>query len=303
VDHGTFVPIARDTSWSRAEPVVLRGAVRPPDVRASMRIVAGLRAGEDLSHLVAAPRGFRWAGVSQNLRDVLEMQKVQVEPLLRRGGGFGGQAGGIYVKVNWLSTHPGDGSLRLRFSYGAEVLDDWLDEPARARRVLALVERAFPETRLVTRGLRRAVRRVSGVSPRFIQPILYSNAPGGGALFHHDYVPGQVGVVFTQLAGSTAWLTLPKRVLAAHVGAHRGKRMGRLLERMERRDDHLERLLNHTPSFTSRLVADGWLFVLRAGDAIMLPSPGPDDVAWHSVFTVGRGANWALSAGFAADGK
>ena len=105
-------------------------------------------------------------------------------------------------------------------------------------------------------------------------------------------------MLFTQFAGSTAWLTLPKRVLAAHVAAHGGLPMRGLLARMERRDDRLERLINHVPAFTRRLVADGWLFVLRAGDAILLPSPGPDDVVWHSVFTVGRGANWALSVGF-----
>lgn len=306
VDHGAFATVARETSWSRVEPVVVRGAVRPPDVRASMRAVARLRMGEELARIVPAPRGFRWAGTTQNVADVLEMQKLHVEP------------GGIYVKVNWLSTHPGDASMRLRFSYGAEILDDWLDDPARARRVLALVERMFPETRRVTRGLGRVVRRVSGVRPRFIQPILYANAPGGGAIFHHDHVPGQVGVVFTQFAGRTAWLTLPKRVLAGHMAAHMGRlvrrspqgagrpkhgeggRMGRLLDRMERRDYRLERLINHTPAFTRRLIADGWLFVLGPGDAIVLPSPGPDDVAWHSVFTVGRGRNWALSVGFTA---
>jgi hypothetical protein len=267
--------------------VVLRGAVRPPAVARSMRVLARLRAGADLSRAVAAPPGFRWAGVSQNTRDPLEMHKLHVEP------------GGIYVKANWLSTFAGDASMRLRFSYGAEILDDWLDDPSRARRTLALVEGMFPECRIVTRKRGPVVRRVSGVRPRFIQPILYANAPGGGALFHHDHVPGQAGVLFTQLAGSTAWLTLPKRALAAHVAAHMGRSMRGLLARMERRDDRQERLMNHVPAFTRRLVADGWLFVLRAGDAILLPSPGPDDVAWHSVFTVGRGDNWALSVGFA----
>ena len=215
------------------------------------------------------PKGFRFAGISQNTLDPLELHKLDAEP------------GGLYVKVNWLSTWPGDGSLRLRFSYGAEILDDWLHDAARSRLALRLAEGLFPVCRAVTRAVRR----------RFIQPIVYSNQPGGGALFHHDDVPGQKGVLFTQLAGRTAWLALPKRVLIRHVQAcgHRWS---------DSMPDRLARLLNHTPAFTRRLADDGRLFVLEPGDAIELPSRPRQGTAWHSVFCAGKGANLALSMGY-----
>jgi len=243
VDHGWVAAASRETSLERGEPVVVRGAVR---AGASMRIVERLRAGEDLPRIAAAPRGFRWAGVSVNATDRREMHKLHVKP------------GGLYVKVNWLSAHPGDASLRLRFSYGTEIVDDFVDDPAQARASVRLAEGLFPECRRVT-------RRRWPVRGRFIQPIVYANAPDGGALFHHDDVPGQAAVVFAQFAGRTAWLALPAR--------------GRPAD---------------TPATTRRLAAEGWLFLLRPGDAIVMPRR-----VWHSVFTVGRGPNLALSVGIA----
>ena len=48
------------------------------------------------------------------------------------------------------------------------------------------------------------------------------------------------------------------------------------------------------------LAANGALFVLRAGDAILLPSHGVDDVAWHSVLAVGDQPSLAHSYGMFA---
>ena len=141
-------------------------------------------------------------------------------------------------------------------------------------------------SRAVTRNRRligEIARRIGG-PPRFIQRILYSNSRDGGALFHHDFVPGQAGVAYAQLAGSTGWLTLPKSVLRRHAG---------------RNLEGAERLINHSPAFTRKLAADGWFFVLRPGDAILLPSFSWGRVAWHSVFTLGRAPNVALSFGVA----
>jgi hypothetical protein len=260
VDHGWFRPVEREPR--RGDPFVHRGLVRVPDVRRDLRLLAGLRRGGDLAQLARVPRGFRFTGLSQNTQDPLELHKLHAEP------------GGLYVKVNWLSTWPGDGSLRLRFSYGAEILDDWRHDASRARLSLRLAEGLFPACRAVTRAVRR----------RFIQPIVYSNQPDGGALFHHDDVPGQKGVLFTQLAGRTAWLALPKRELMRHV-REAGGRWG-------------DRLLNQSPRFTRRLVDDGRLFVLEPGDAIELPSLARGGTAWHSVFCASRGGNLALSMGY-----
>ncbi|HTF58221.1 MAG TPA: hypothetical protein VK661_13400 [Planctomycetota bacterium] len=275
VDHGFVTPVPRATSWEAAEPVPLPGIVPVPDTAPVTRLLDRLRAGEDLAPLL--PRAIRVVGTTQNVADPLEIQKVHF-------------ARDLYIKVNWLSTHPGDGSLRLRFGYGAEILDDWKDDPAAARASERLFDAVFPVSRAVTRNRRllAEIRRRLGGSPRFIQRILYSNSPGGGALFHHDFVPGQAGVVYAQLTGSTGWLTLPKREL---------ERLARV--DLDSSDPRIDRLINHRGALTRRLAADGWFFVLRPGDAILLPSFGWDDVAWHSVFTLGRGRNVALSFGIA----
>ena len=270
VDHGFVAPVPRETAWDRAEPVPLPGIVPVLDTAPVSRLLDRLRAGDDLAPLLPV----RVNGTSQNTADPLEIQKVHV--------------GDLYIKVNWLSTHPGDGSLRLRFGYGAEILDDWKEDPVAARASERLFDSVFPVSRAVTRNRRllAEIRRRIGGTPRFIQRILYSNSPGGGALFHHDFVPGQEGVVYAQLAGSTGWLTLPRRELER-------------LARVDLESKRGDRLINHTGAFTRRLAAEGWFFVLRPGDAILLPSFGWDDVAWHSVFTLGKARNVALSFGIA----
>lgn len=282
VDLGLFYPVPRATSTDRAEPEALPALFRTS--RSRVPLIDLLRAGEALSAIARAPRGFRWEGTTQNLADPLEVQRLHVGP------------GDLWIKVNWLSTHPRDASIRLRLGYGAEGLDDWAADAARDRRLVRLVEGLFPETRLVTRS-RTLARRLGRV--RFLKPIVYANAPGGGALFHHDYGPGQDGVVYAQLVGRTAWLAVPWRVLARHVEDHLGRRVPRLWERAEGHDAAISRVLDRSRRFARRLAADGWLFVLSPGDAIVLPSPTRAATAWHSVFCASRGDNLAVSMGYA----
>jgi hypothetical protein len=139
---------------------------------------------------------------------------------------------------------------------------------------------------------------------RFSERIVYSNAPGGGAAFHCDADPTQRGVVYGQLVGATAWLALPKRELCRAIVAHVGGRSGlpgseaEAMAALEHDDDEaLDELLNRDPAFTARLASAGFLSVLHAGDAILLPSHGPDDVAWHSVFALGDEPSLAHSYG------
>ncbi|HEU4339019.1 MAG TPA: hypothetical protein VFS19_03035 [Planctomycetota bacterium] len=283
VDHGFVSTVPRETAWERSEPVPLHGIVPRVNIAPVARLLDRLRAGDDLAPLL--PRKIKVEGTSQNVADPLEMQKVHVAgPAGKRSASC--RAGGLYIKVNWLSTVPGDGSMRLRFGYGAEILDDWKDDPRAARASERLFDAVFPVSRAVTRNRRlsREIRRRIGGTPRFVQRILYSNSPGGGALFHHDFVPGQSGVVYAQLAGTTGWLSLPQRVLKRHAG---------------RDPEKAERLINHTGAFTRRLAADGWFFVLEPGDAILLPSFSWSRVAWHSVFTLKKAPNIALSFGIA----
>ncbi|MBI4564464.1 MAG: hypothetical protein HY716_07220 [Planctomycetes bacterium] len=297
IDHGAVAPGARTTSWEACEPVVLRSVIpihraRPSILRA-LRMIARLRRGADLaSRLPPLPRGFRILGTTVNTGDPLEIHKLHLSARGRE----------LYIKVNWLSTYPRDGSLRLRFSFGAEVLDDWAEDPVASRASDRLFERVFPASRLVTHSpaILRHIRSRIQAQPRFVQRIVYSNAPGGGAFFHHDYVPRQAGVVYAQLAGATGWIALPKRTLARQIQNHtrRWRDTRALLDYLDAPNpDRLHRLINHSPTFTRRLAKDGWFSVLRPGDSILLPSRGWDDVAWHSIFTVGRSPNLALSFG------
>ena len=134
---------------------------------------------------------------------------------------------------------------------------------------------------------------------RLSERILYNNAPDGGAVFHHDAEPGQLGVCFSQLQGHTAWLALGKRRLAAllvRTGTCRTQRSA--MDRLDQGSDReLWRVMNREAGFTAHLAAHGALFVLRAGDSILLPSHGIDDVAWHSVLALGERPSLAHSYG------
>src|SRR5690606_9896389 len=107
--------------------------------------------------------------------------------------------------------------------------------------------------------------------------IVYSNAPGGGAVFHHDADPGQRGVVYAQLLGATVWLACPKRELAEHAAAvasvARLRDPDAVLRAMDGGPDpELWTLLNATPALTEALANDGWLSVVGSGDLLVLPS-------------------------------
>jgi hypothetical protein len=192
--------------------------------------------------------------------------------------------------------------LRIRFSAGLDQLEEWQrtsDHTASWSDRFAA--RAFPEADAILRcgALRTLLDALLQRPHRLSERIVYNNAPGGGAVFHHDAEPGQLGVVFSQLEGRTAWLAIGKRRLAAvlvRMGHARDAR--RALQALDDGNDpELWRLLNRDAAFTGQLAARGALFVLQAGDAILLPSHGIDDVAWHSVTALGNKPSLAHSYG------
>jgi hypothetical protein len=287
--------------WSAAEPVLLREAapVRDPDARRAIartlamfrRLRDGSELGPEVRRRLAGRRAFEAAGESVDLGDDREIGKVHAD-LRKKGRTFED----LWAKLSRISPDPRDDSLRIRFSFGSERLDDWSTDPDRARAADDLAEAVFPECRLWTanRSAAALLRRWTGGPVRSSERIVFSNAPGGGVVFHHDAEEGQLGVAYVQLAGRTAWLALSKRALAAEV-AGRG--------RLDGHDPALDRLLNRTPSFTRRLVERGALYVLRAGDVLLLPSHGPDDAAWHSVFALGARPSLAHSYGLFPAGE
>jgi hypothetical protein len=300
--------------WRAARPIflpfVLEGGVRrfAREIRASSALFERLRAGADFGAAVWKRLGtsssFRRAGAVVDLTDPREIVKIHADVV--RGGRA--VARDLYAKLSWVGHDERDESLRVRFSFGSEALCDWQDDARRARWADRYAEAVFPECAVLT-GQRELVRFVEDVARarlRFSERIVYANAPGGGALFHHDSEPRQRGVLFGQLAGETAWLTLPARELAAELAAfahgtrhaRRARDVRAALAWLARQEDPLlQQLLNHTPAFTRRLVERGALVHLCAGDALLLPSPSASAVCWHSVFALGRRASLAHSYG------
>lgn len=300
--------------WQADEPIVLRGiatdGVRAHgrSIRRSLALFDAVRAGVSFERLAAralrARAGFRPAGVTIDLGDTREIEKVFVDAL----SGARAVARDLYAKLSWIAHDERDTSLRVRFSFGAESLLDWQTETRRAVWSDRFAAALFPECAVVTEcaPLTALVDSLIGRRTRLSERIIYSNAPGGGATFHHDDEPRQLGVVYTQLEGATAWFALPKRRLAAHVvasarSAALRRRVGSVARALRALDDTsdplLGALLNATPAFSRRLADAGEFYVLRAGDSLLLPSHGPDDVCWHAVFALGRRPSLAHSYG------
>jgi hypothetical protein len=302
--------------WARARPVPLPGALSDslarlrPEVRRSLALFERLRAGrsfqDELWSRLREVDAFAPAGVTVNLGDPREIEKVFANA--RRGGRVA--ARDLYAKLSWISHDERDPSLRIRFSFGSEDLLEWQAETRRASWADRFAQALFPECAAIAANapLVGLVERLAGRRVRFSERIVYSNAPGGGASFHADLEPYQLGVVYGQLAGSTAWLALPRQELAEEVAlwARRRRRARtstarRALRALDREGaPELARLLDSTPSFTGALARRGALLVLRAGDALLLPSPGPERIAWHSVFALGSSPSLAHSYGIFA---
>ena len=332
--HGTVRRVRRNAAgtpaewtarWNADEPIHLPGWVRPrndSDRRAVActrrlfeRVAVGRDFGPEVWRRLEGRRDFIPTGSSVDLSDTREIEKVHVD---RASGGRGARpADDLWAKLSWISTDERDESMRIRFSFGSEYHEDWSTDPKRAAAADELARAIFPECALVVgnRRLVGLVDRLAGRKVRFSERIVFANAPNGGAPFHHDAETRQLGVLYGQLSGRTAWLALPKRRLATFV-AERAKEEGGALARaagtparaMRALDgpirDDVDALVNADPQLTRRLVEAGALIILEPGDALLLPSRGPDDSAWHSVFALGSRPSLAHSYGiFAKRGK
>lgn len=295
--------------WGDAYPIHLPRALearlrgRRSEVRSSLALFERLRRGasvqDELWARLAGRTDFAPAGASIDAGDEREIEKVFADRL--RGGRR--VARDLYAKLSWIATDERDVSLRMRFSFGSETLCEWQQETRRAPHAEALAEAVFPESDVLTghAGLVALVGALIRRAPRFGERIVYNNAPGGGAIFHHDVEPHQLGVLYGQLAGETGWLALPRELLVNEIAAALSIRPKRALARLEREDDaELARLLNGTPAFTRTLVRRGSFVHLRAGDALLLPSPTPEATCWHSVFALGARPSLAHSYGIFA---
>lgn len=308
------------TAWARGEPIALPGHLAPalptaqPWIDESLGLFAYCRDGGRFLDAVLAlledhPE-FRPEGSTVDLLEPREIEKVFVSGLTDGKRARGGRD--IWAKLAWIAHDDADESLRVRFSCGAEQLHDWHENVAGQRWSDQLAETIFPEGLLLARDetLQELLGSLLGGPARLSERIVYSNAPGGGAVFHHDADPTQRAVLYAQMAGSTAWLALPQDELARQIAEHAAALSRADLPstpdaaRAALGDEGhtaLFELINANPAFTARLVAAGWLSVLVPGDVLLLPSPSPAMCAWHSVFALGDTPSLAHSYGVFAD--
>lgn len=283
--------------WAADLPIHLPGVlaggleVFAAEIDASAAMFGRLRKGgrflDEMELRLGDQEGFIPAGCSFDREDPREIEKVW----MRAVAGETVLAEELWAKLSWIAHDEADESLRVSFSFGFEQLEEWRQKDGRIRHADAACELAFPECGCITGHvpLVEALSELLGTDLRFSERILYANAPGGGALFHHDAEPGQLGVVFGQLQGRTAWLAAPKGELAAllaELGGLAADAVPGMLDAGE--DPGLGRLLNEDPRLVAALVARDRAFVLEAGDALLLPNHGMDATCWHSVFNIGR---------------
>ena len=300
-----------DERWRAGEPVFLPGVLGSAPQRHARAIAASLsmfdrlRAGgrllDELEARLADDDELRYAGSTVDKADAREVERVFVDA--EPNGEV--VAKDLWAMLAWIAHDESDRSLRIRFSAGADRVEDWMQATdLTAGWVDLFASRAFPEcqTILTCAPLRRTLDRLLARPYRMSERILYNNHPEGGAVFHHDAEPAQLGVCFSQLQGHTAWLSIGKRRLAqllVRTGHARDQRAA--MARLDQGDDQkLWRVLNRDAAFTGELAARGALFVLQAGDSILLPSHGIDDVAWHSVLALGDQPSLAHSYGLFA---
>ncbi len=226
----------------------------------------------------------------------------------------------LWAKSGRLSNDPNDSSLRLRFSFGREGPDDASRNLAGHLAVQELAGSLLPEAKALesNRALMEFLEaRLEGPA-LLTQHIAYWNAPGGGALMHHDAFReplegGQRGVVYAQLEGRTAWLALSiedlaRRVIEVVEYMQEGELdwvredlfpdeetfswLGRMILRFGRVRKELSKpgcgrlgpLVGRGPEFTALLADAGHAFVLEPGDVLILPNQGLEATCMHSVF-------------------
>ncbi|ATX80753.1 hypothetical protein Ga0123461_2353 [Mariprofundus aestuarium] len=229
----------------------------------------------------------------------------------------------LWCKASWLSFIEGDASLRFRFSFGMECLEDVAADPERQLWAGRLCDAIFPESKSITENtlILPLLEKIVGGEPAFVERIVYFNAPNGGAQMHHDVERGHDGVVFAQLSGSTFWLALSKpelidTLIAFAENPENSSELSRLLPEAADREqlaallsdratlstymdefDHelVEAVMDRSPLFTEYLVNKGYGYILNAGDLLLMPQRDLDSCVWHSVICLGDEPGEALS--------
>jgi hypothetical protein len=261
---------------------------------------------------------FSLVGSSDEAHDEQAIEKIFFADLQQQNDDW---EDNLWCKASWLSFHDDDASLRFRFSFGMEGFEDVAADPAHQQAAAALCSALFPESAIVTDHPRihALMQQVIGSEVSYVERIVYFNAPDGGAQMHHDVERGHAGVIYAQLSGATFWLAAAKPVLMDEIRAY-AKNQPHLaqslfddvaaqqqfnallhdeaaLDAYLDQDDHelLEVLMDQHPDFIGHMVAQGYGYIVRAGDALLLPQRDLQHCVWHTVFCLGEEMGEALS--------
>jgi len=225
----------------------------------------------------------------------------------------------LWMKISWLSFHEDDASLRFRFSFGIDHVEDVAADTLRQLNAALLAEAIFPESSIISHNhlLLTTLRELLESNEiNFVERIIYFNAPNGGAYLHHDLERGHAGVVYAQISGATYWLALPKHALMNEIRdfidagvwpesvdqntrrelvalAQDRHMLARELDSFA--NNALIQLINETETFVQQLVTNKHGYHLTAGDVLLLPQENQDKCCWHSVFCHGDETGQALS--------
>ena len=299
--------------WNAAKPVVRHGLMEDDVQSADVKALVRLR------KRLAKPNGLaswldeRSEDLSPRFSLCGKQKLVDPERDLGKVGVQCGAVDDLWLKTGQLSTFTADESTRLRFSFGLEGPDDASQDEERHALVRELFEQAVPGGALIRHPeLLAETEKMVGGPVAFTQPILYWNAPEGGALFHHDAFDAtaeqqQAGVLYMQLEGRTAWLALSIGDLALRVRefidglSDQDRGLAKALdvdaltplaadwsalvrELGEPGQGRFGALVNRGPEFTAFLADSGHAAIVGPGDVIWLPNHGLERTAMHSVF-------------------
>jgi len=305
--------------WNAAMPVRLPGrllsevAAHADDIRDALTIMQRVRNDESCADILLEEPyrsrlepDFDLLAPIHSGHDAQEIEKIAFDAV--KSGEL--HAEDLWMKVSCLSFHDSDDSIRFRFSYGMEMFKDQEHDPLREELAAELATRVFPECTMISahRELCGLLSGLLGYAPLFVERLIYSNAPGGGAQLHQDVETGHAGVVYAQLFGHTGWLALPRSELLDEIAGFlaaseipefaelRTLPQDALITLLESDDQGtLETLLNSTPAFTRRLIEHGHGLVLAPGDILLLPQQSTEHCCWHSVFCLDDEPGHSLS--------
>jgi len=318
--------------WQQGKPILLQRICLPQlaeyseNIKQSHSLYLAILNNEECDPILAQPpyshrlnHHFEALGSSVNEGDDQEIETVLFDAV-EKGEII---AADLWMKISWLSFYEEDASLRFRFSFGIDNIEDVAADTQRQHYAALLTDAVFPESALITKN-KELIRRLQEIlvcdSFNFVERIVYFNSPDGGAYFHHDRERGHAGVVYAQLSGATFWLALPKQAFMQEItffveqsqangiwpktiDSTMKNELNKLVANSEDLSLELEsfsnstliHLINETKPFVQQLIKNGHGRVVQSGDVLLLPQETDLNCCWHSVFCLFDEPGEALS--------